>query len=451
MFINKKIFPRRSPSKTVHGNYKSIKIDKTWKPFFISISLIIILFLSGIFFGLIIRTKQLIDNQILTAARTHFQNIVLTRRWNAQYNGVFVLKTEGVVSNPYLVNPDIEDVDGRIYTKKNPALMTREISEYAREAGDFVFHITSLRPLNPNNQPYDFEQRALLRFNEGIKEIEEIHDSGQRIIYRYMAPLETEKSCLACHAIQGYKVGDIRGGISVSFDITDLKKNLNDNKIAVILLSIITTMTLLMLVYIQLMRFRRKLTAAYEAIETMSITDELTGLYNRHHFNERLAEETGRAVRHHHPLSLAIFDLDFFKKVNDNYGHPAGDEVLKQVAQIIQTNGRKSDPVSRYGGEEFVVILPETNLEGSETAAENIRRAIEDHLFDLGDGRTTRVTVSIGTACLPLKSDHIKQKEEWLINHADEALFWAKKCGRNQVVAWREGLKKDEINHPSEC
>ena len=187
----------------------TLKSKKFWWIFIFNVSLVILLFAIGVFIGIIIRNKQLIDQEILTGARSHFQNIVLTRRWNSNYNGIYVEKIEGVESNPYLDNPDITGADGKVYTKKNPALMTREISELAEKQGLYTFHITSSKPLNPNNEPDEFESYALNLFEQGTTEFYEKVNFDGKTYFRYMAPLSTEESCLSCHAKQGYKVGSV--------------------------------------------------------------------------------------------------------------------------------------------------------------------------------------------------------------------------------------------------
>ncbi len=185
--------------------------------FTLSMSLIVLLFILSIFTGILVNNRKILESEILARARSHFENIVLTRKWNAIYGGVFIEKTEGVVSNPYLKNPDIETTDRKIYTKKNPALMTREISELADEGNQYQFHITSLKPLNPNNIADEFETLALLSFDQGYEETYLKEKIGESVFFRYMGPLVTEESCIQCHGEQGYEVGDIRGGISVIF------------------------------------------------------------------------------------------------------------------------------------------------------------------------------------------------------------------------------------------
>ncbi len=163
-----------------------------------------------------------LNNSFLHSAQAHFRSIILTRRWNAEYGGVYVEKRPGVASNPYLTGSDIHASNGKSYALRNPALMTREISALADQQGLFRFHITSLKLRNPDNAPDDWERTALLAFeNAGQTEAHGHEDQGGKTYFRYMAPLRVEPPCLKCHEDMGYKLGEIRGGISVSFDISD--------------------------------------------------------------------------------------------------------------------------------------------------------------------------------------------------------------------------------------
>lgn len=407
--------------------------EDVWRSFFINISLVLCLFVIGVFMGLILRTNTLIHEQVLAQARSHINSITLTRRWNSDYGGVYVKKTAGVVSNPYLENPDIQSTAGDTYTKKNPALMTREISEYAEKAGSFRFHITSLRPINPGNKPTEFEAIALAAFEKGEKEVSETKDTDKGTIFTYMAPLYVEKGCLACHAKQGYQVGDVRGGISVTIDVTEVQKNININKYVIIGLSIFSVFFLLGAVYWHITRLARKLTKAYETIERMSVTDELTQIYNRRFFHTRLSQEISRSKRYKHFISLILLDLDHFKKVNDVYGHQAGDIILKGVADTLKAHARITDVVARYGGEELVVLLPETNQVGATSFAEKLRALVEAQEFALPDGRKIKVTASLGVSTLT--PDLITGMSDYdaIIKYADDALYIAKRSGRNRV------------------
>jgi len=156
---------------------------------------------------------------VLNKSRAFFEQIVVTRTWNSEHGGVYVPVTEKTESNPYLKDSlkDIITIDGMHLTKVNPAFMTRQIAEENKLEHDLQFHITSLNPIRPANTADSWETKSLKLFESGIKENMELVVYNSTSLYRYMAPLITEKSCLKCHAEQGYKYGDIRGGISISF------------------------------------------------------------------------------------------------------------------------------------------------------------------------------------------------------------------------------------------
>jgi len=168
-------------------------------------------------------------------------------------------------------------------------------------------------------------------------------------------------------------------------------------------------------------------------IERMAITDGLTGLFNHRNFQEKLAAEFRRLERFSAPLSLLLIDIDFFKKINDSYGHPAGDEVLRGVARVIRETVRSVDIPARYGGEEFAALLPGTNHEGALKMAERLRESIEKTRFPF-EGKELRVTVSIGAATSP----HDAVAKEELVEKTDKALYYAKRNGRNRCVPWKE-------------
>ena len=165
----------------------------------------------------------------------------------------------------------------------------------------------------------------------------------------------------------------------------------------------------------------------HEEIYRLAILDGLTGVHNKRYFLEFLEREMARSKRHHRPLSLAMLDLDYFKTVNDLYGHLAGDTTLKKVAHLIQDRVRQDELLARYGGEEFAVVLPETDMAGALAFGEMVRRQIEGFYFTF-DEQDIRVTVSIGVATLGSDDD-----ADALIGNADSQLYKAKSAGRNRV------------------
>jgi hypothetical protein len=168
------------------------------------------------------------DQLALATGRSIFAQAVLTRRWNAQHGGVYVPVTAATQPNPYLDDPkrDLVSTDGQRLTKLNPAFMTRLISEVMQKEHGTQLHITSLRPIRPENAPDPWERSALESFERGAAERSGVLGRGEAALYRYMAPLRTEASCLPCHARQGYQVGDIRGGISVTIPYAPFARSL---------------------------------------------------------------------------------------------------------------------------------------------------------------------------------------------------------------------------------
>lgn len=168
-------------------------------------------------------------------------------------------------------------------------------------------------------------------------------------------------------------------------------------------------------------------------LENLAITDGLTGAYNHRYFYKRLNEEFERAKRYGTSVSLIMIDIDFFKKINDNYGHLVGDSVLVDLAKLLKQNIRKHDVFARYGGEEFVIILPHTNFEGAQHEAERLRKAVESYKFS-HISKEGEVTISLGCVSYP---DVKVDKPEDLVKLADSALYTAKNSGRNNVKFYK--------------
>ena len=176
-----------------------------------------------------------------------------------------------------------------------------------------------------------------------------------------------------------------------------------------------------------------KMKYQYNEKEFMSVLDGLTGLYNRRQFEIGIEQEYNRTKRHPSDFSLAILDIDFFKKVNDTYGHQYGDYVLKTVADLMKNAFRKTDLLYRYGGEELVMIMPETNIEGAIIPVQRLRRMVEEYDFDY-NGVKAKVTCSIG---LTMNYPEFNSAGD-LLKSADESLYKAKESGRNRVILYEQ-------------
>jgi len=364
-------------------------------------------------------------------AKSFFSQIQITREWNADHGGVYVPIDKDTQPNPYLDDPlkNIEINNNLTLTKINPSFMTRQLAEITARREGIRFRITSLKPIRPENRPTQREENVLKAFEKGVKEIGYFVKDDPNIAFFYMAPLKTEKSCLLCHAKQGYKVGDIRGGISVMLPFVP--------EIPIISL-IVGHIVFALLGILIIFFFGTKLNQAYEVIKRQAVIDSLTGIPNRRSFSERIHEEFSRCERDNYPLSVIMCDIDNFKSYNDLYGHKSGDECLKKVAHaILKSLKRPSDFCARYGGEEFIVVLPRTKPKGARIVAEKIHENILKlnikHEKSLPAGV---ISMSLGVATYEIDNGLMSQED--LVVSADKALYQAKNKGRNRVEIFNE-------------
>ena len=185
---------------------------------------------------------------------------------------------------------------------------------------------------------------------------------------------------------------------------------------------------------VELLELTKQLQVANTALQEMAVVDSMTGLANRRRFDVFLQQEWQRSGRTHHPLSLLLIDIDHFKKFNDRYGHPEGDDCIRRVAGVIRTAAhRVTDLAARYGGEEFAVVLTETPSDGAMKVAEAIRSGVEGLRIPHADSPTGFVTVSVGVATREAQ-DHYATATD-LIAACDRALYQVKQEGRNKALA----------------
>ena len=182
---------------------------------------------------------------------------------------------------------------------------------------------------------------------------------------------------------------------------------------------------------LRIKRLQDELEEKNRELERVSISDGLTGLFNHRHIHGLLHEEFERADRTGERLTVAMFDLDRFKSVNDNYGHQSGDRVLEKFADILRETAREIDKLGRYGGEEFMTLLPDTGIEDGVVFVERVRNEVERRPFNIGKDEPLHMTISAGIATYP---DPSINDPETLVRLADEALYAAKTSGRNRVI-----------------
>lgn len=233
--------------------------------------------------------------------------------------------------------------------------------------------------------------------------------------------------------------GQFIGAFELYYNITERKEALD--KLNTTIKSLIFALSFLLIItfslaFIKVTKMLSERLQLEEKLEFLANTDALTKIANRRHFLEDLNFEISRFIRYSHPATLLLFDIDHFKKVNDTYGHQVGDDVLRTVAKTCKDMLRENDLIGRYGGEEFIVCLPETDAEQALKVAEKMRRAIEELQLQHKNDYFS-ITISIGVAPL-LMNDTISEAS--IISHADQALFQAKSNGRNQVVLYQAAI-----------
>jgi diguanylate cyclase (GGDEF)-like protein len=397
---------------------------------------------------------QIISEKVLfQQASTLFNNLVTIRKWSSDHGAIYVKAHDGIEPNPYLVDNHTYTKDNELLIKINPAWMTRQLSELSNTKENFLFRITSLEPINKKNTPDNFEITALeyLKINKNEKFYISLEDTK----YNLLGSLKVEPSCLHCHNTQNYKVGDIIGGLRVSIPIDNYNENIEILDSKTNLLHFITLFTSVIFIIIitfaidsiftREFNFRRlnqtlenkvnqrtkELRKANKKLLEISTIDYLTNISNRRCFFEIAIKSFYLAKREKNNLSIICIDIDLFKKINDTYGHNTGDEILKLVANTMNKYIRKSDILARTGGEEFSILLNNTDENNAFTLAEKLRLEVEKLSYK-DNNIDVKVTISLGIS--QLREDDAELDS--IIMRADKALYCAKKANRNQSIIY---------------
>ena len=397
---------------------------------------------------------QAISEKILyEQASTLFNNIVTLRKWNSDHGAIYVKAYNGIQPNPYLKDNHTYTKDNELLIKINPAWMTRQISELSNKKEKYYFKITSLQPINPNNAPDNFEKTALENMKRNKSK--EVYTSLENDKFNFMGALKVEQSCLECHTTQGYNIGDTIGGLRVSIPIDNYLHNMEivDSKTELLyLITILTSIVFILLItytvnsiYVRELNIlklnktlevkvnqrTKELKNANKKLLEISSVDFLTNIPNRRYFFEVGNKSFHLAKREKHPLSIIYIDIDHFKSINDNYGHNIGDEILKLVSSKMNKLIRKSDILARTGGEEFTILLNNTDKENAFILAEKLRTTIENSCYRDKEWEI-QVTISLGISELQNDDEELDS----IINRADKALYKAKNESRNKTVIY---------------
>jgi len=403
------------------------------RTFAVQAAVALLVFTAVAFVGIYWRVTFLAQQSMIEQARGFVDLVVDVRAWNASHGGVWVLKSPTSQSNPYLrdlgVEPDTSTVSGNKLTLRNPSAMTREISAIAEAREMITFRMTSLRPVNPASAPDAWERAQLTRFESDRTEIPLFTKSNGVRVLRLMRPLIVDASCLRCHGAQGYRVGDVRGAISVSLPLTASDRAVAEDAWTLVGIFILVVIVAGLVGYLLVREMASRIVESEELLRTAATTDTLTGLANRRAVLARLDDEFARAKRTGSTMGVIMMDVDHFKRVNDSLGHAAGDTVLRELAQRLVGALREYDVIGRVGGEEFLVVASDIQDEGLAELGERLRCAVAAGPVE-HKSVPIPVTISAGSA-LAREGD----TPDSLIARADDALYKAKANGRSCVQA----------------
>ena len=372
----------------------------------------------------------------ISAAKSNWDKDQAFRQWATKHGGVYVQPTERTPPNPYLAHLDRRDVvttEGMKLTLMNPAYMLRQMTTEFEDTYGVKGKITGKITLNPVNKPDAWELAAIERFeNEQVTEVLEQAVIDGAPYMRYMKPMYMKKECELCHAVLGFKAGDLRGGVSVSIPMTPYLNAANETSRSMVITHIMVWLSgSVGFVAFGLYARRRHIerSALLARLEHGALYDALTGLPNRFLFSDRLNVSMARQARDRsHLFAVCFVDLDRFKNLNDSYGHATGDQLLKEVSARFGKVLRPSDTVARMGGDEFTFLLD--GISKSQEAfqiAERILHSVETP-FEIG-GQSLKVGASIGI-CL---GDRKYQSPEEILRDADTAMYRAKYLGKGRI------------------
>jgi diguanylate cyclase (GGDEF)-like protein len=326
--------------------------------------------------------NRTVEEQARIIARTAFEKDVLYRKWNSGHGGVYVFVTSDSQPNPYLKdipNRDLTTNAGEMLTMINPAYMSRQVFELQVKDMGVFSHITSLRPIRPENKADVWETAALQAFETGAKEKSGVTRIDGNNYLRLMQPLMVDEKCLKCHASQGYSVGQVRGGISETVPLAPIYAAGQDAEKTLILAHLGIWFIGILGIFWSTRVMHRSLvrqTEAEQNLKDMATHDKLTGLFNRTYFHDVMQQMEELKTQ---PVSVLMADIDLLKQTNDRFGHDAGDELIRRAASVLSDCFRTGDTVSRIGGDEFVVLLPNTNEEQAEIIMTRLRTALANH------------------------------------------------------------------------
>lgn len=377
--------------------------------------------------------KKEIHSIIVKMGSVTLDRDIIFRQWNALHGGIYAPVTEKNQPNIYLsskivplrdltISPDLT------LTMINPAYMTRQLYELANMQNKISGHLVSLNPINPQNQADSWEIKALSALGQESDEYFEFIEKDGHEFLRMIRSLKTETACLKCHAEQGYKEGDQRGGLSTTLSMDSFHEAAGFHNRSMIVAHLAIWCIGAMTIYLGYKALAQREAARVEAEEKimqLAHFDPLTGLVNRNLFHDRAKQALGLAKRNHKKVCLLYIDLDHFKPINDNFGHEIGDSVLREVAKRLVKSVRKSDTAARVGGDEFVIIIQ--GIDDKQDVVPIAQKILKNlqRPFVFKDNECV-IGASIGISCFPEDGGDI----DTLMKKSDTAMYKVKNQSR---------------------
>ena len=380
-------------------------------------------------------------NLALAQAKANWNKDAALRQWATRHGGLYVKPDARTPPNPalaHLPNRDVVTTDGQKLTLMNPAYMMRQMTQEFEELFGIKGKITGKVQLNSINKPDEWQSKALNIFEAGgVNEIyEEQMINGQPYI-RYMKPMYMEEGCLKCHGILGFKVGDLRGGVSVSIPLNpyfeaaqETYKSINITHLLVWLVGIVV-----------IIAFTKLIRRLFQRLVHEAMHDELTQLPNMTLFKNRLEQalEIHQRNSNYH-FSVGFLDLDRFKNLNDSRGHQVGDELLIALADRFSQQLRPGDTVARMGGDEFTLLFNNINkLQDAIEIAERILASLKEPFYIGNDVIFTDASIGL---CMVTNRYH---NADDMIRDADIAMYRAKSSGKGRIDVFNPDMHEEAL------
>lgn len=351
----------------------------------------------------------------------------LLRRWIGGHGGVYVEQGDDIVPNPLLKHLPHRDIvlgERKLTLYNSPMVLRMLFSEFSGTS-EHRIRLVAHQPLSPEGKPDSWEKSSLYALQGGETSVREKVHKEDKTLYRLMYPIKNQPKCDRCHNFGDTRPSEVVGGLSIVVDRTH-----TDAKFQVLAARIGTNhFVIWSFGALALLLFDRVGSRLLRRIEYTATYDHLTQIFNRRTIEQSLEYGIKVANRYNQPLSILLLDVDRFKSINDSYGHHGGDKILREITHVLTQSVRDTDTVGRFGGEEFLIVAPNTNEDAALTLAERILAELRSHDIWLKHEQKVSVTASIGIASL-CEDD---EGDTPLLQRADRALYQAKDLGRDQV------------------